>query len=259
MGSAEMQSDLWGQQPQDWVNLQEQTSAPLWNAMLSATEVGNGVRVLDAGCGTGGLSVLASEMGAEISGFDATQPFIDIAKERVPGGEFRTGDLEQLPYDDNGFDVVVAANSVQYAADPVSALAELKRVTKPGGCIAVGIWGRAENCQFRHILKAIAEAMPDPPKGGGPFALSEPGALEALLAKAEITANGRGEVACPFDYADIDAAWRSTASSGPLQGAMRAAGEEAIKSAVTNAAQQFVKDDGTVHIDNTMLYVAATV
>lgn len=259
MGSAQIQGELWSQAPENWATLQEPLHAPLWQAMLSATGVGEGTSVLDAGCGAGGLSKLAGEKGAKVNGLDASETFVGIARAQMADGEFRTGDLEDLPYADHSFDVVFAANSVQYAADPVAALAELKRVTKPGGRIAVAVWGQAESCEFRHVLKAVAEAMPEPPRGGGPFALSEPGALEGLLSEAGIGADGRGEVACPFDYADVATAWRATASAGPVQGAMRAAGEAPIKEAVTKAMQQFVRNGGEVHLDNTMLYVTATV
>ena len=259
MGSAKIQGELWSQAPKDWTELQEPLHTPLWQAMLLATGVDDGTRVLDAGCGAGGLCKLAREKGAKVSGLDASETLVSIARAQMPDAEFRTGDLEDLPYADNSFDVVLAANSVQYAADQIAALAELKRVTKPGGRIAVAVWGQAKNCETRHVLKAVAEAMPDPPKGGGPFALSEPGALEALLAKAGIKSDGRDEVACPYVYGDVATAWRGTASVGPVQGAMRAAGVEPIKEAATKAIQQFVRNDGKVHFDNTMLYVTATV
>ena len=259
MGSAQMQNQLWSQGPDDWATLQEPLHAPLWRAMLADTGVGSGTKLLDAGCGAGGLSSLAHEMGAEVGGFDATEALIAIARQVVPGGDFRTGDLEDLPYGDHAFDVVLAESSVQYAANSVAALSELKRVTKPDGSISIVVWGRAENCEFRHILTAVAGAMPEPPKGGGPFALSEPGVLEALLGQAEIIANGQGEIACPFDYADVPTAWRAIASAGPLQGAMRVAGEPAIREAVIAASHQFAGDGGAVHLDNTMLYVTATV
>lgn len=259
MGSGLTQGDLWGQSPKDWAELQEPQHLPLWEAMCAATEVSDGTRFLDAGCGCGGLSALAVEKGAEVCGLDAADAFINIAKEKVPSGDFQTGDFEELPYDDDCFNAILAANSVQYAADPVAALMELKRVCKPGGRIAIGIWGQAENCEFRFIMKAIVETLPEPPKGGGPFTLSEPGALEGLLAKAGLTADGREELACPFIYPDVDTMWRAISSAGPTQGAMRAVGEAPIKEAITTAAKQFTDNKGEVRIENTMLYVRATV
>ena len=48
---------------------------------------------------------------------------------------------EELPYDDGSFDVVTAYNAIQYAVDPAHAVAELARVCRPGGRVAIGIWG----------------------------------------------------------------------------------------------------------------------
>lgn len=132
MGSAQSQGDLWSQAPEDWAALQEPLHTPLWQAMLVATDVGKGTRFLDAGCGGGGLGKLAGERGAEVNGLDASETLIGIARARMPSSKFRTGDLEGLPYANDSFDVALAANSVQYAANPIAALIELKRVTRPG-------------------------------------------------------------------------------------------------------------------------------
>lgn len=259
MGSADIQGALWGQAPRDWAELQEPLHRPLWDAMIEATGVGPGTKVLDAGCGAGGASAVVAGTKGQVSGIDATSMLVEIARSNVPNGDFRVGDLESLPYGDDAFDAVIAANSVQYASDPVAALRELKRVTRPGGRIAVAIWGQAENCEFRHVLKAVADVMPEPPKGEGPFALSRPGMLEAMLEKAGLAADGRKEIACPFAYPDLEAGWRAQASAGPLQGAMRAAGEGPVKEAVTAALGRFVQAGGAIRMDNTMLFVTATV
>lgn len=259
MGSADIQSSLWSQAPQDWAERQEPLHIPLWEAMLAATDVGPGKHVLDAGCGAAGACILIAQTGAKVSAIDASEALIDIAKTRVPDGRFQVGDLEDLPYEDGSFDVLIGANSVQYAADPVAALYEFKRVTATGGRIAVGIWGREENCEFRHLLRAVAKAMPEPPKSGGPFALSEPGVLEALLQKADLTADGQTEVDCPFNYPSPEDAWIATASAGPFQAAMRAAGRTVIEDAFKLATQEFTNERGEVRIANTMLCVTATV
>jgi cyclopropane fatty-acyl-phospholipid synthase-like methyltransferase len=66
--------------------------------MLDAAKVGQGRCFFDAGCGGGGASVLAAQRGAHVSGLDASEAPIAIARERVPHGDFRVGDLEALPY-----------------------------------------------------------------------------------------------------------------------------------------------------------------
>ncbi len=115
MGSANIQGDLWGREPGDWAELQEVLHAPLWEAMFDATGVAHGSRVLDAGCGGGGASVLAARRGALVSGLDASEPLVEVARNRIPEGDFRVGDLETLPFADGSFDAVIAASSVQYA------------------------------------------------------------------------------------------------------------------------------------------------
>jgi SAM-dependent methyltransferase len=166
MGSAKVQGDLWGQAPLDWANLQEPKHIPLFEAMLDAARVGEGTRLLDAGCGGGGASRLAAGRGARVTGLDAASGLIEVARERVPSGDFRVGDIEELPFEDDVFDVVLAANSVQYAADHVAALRELGRVCAPEGQIVVGLFGTPDKVEFRAILQAVREALPEPPPGG---------------------------------------------------------------------------------------------
>ena len=89
----------------------------MWEAMLDEARVGSGTHVLDAGCGGGGASVLAAERGARVSGIDAAEEMIAFVSERVPGGDFCVGDIEHLPHEDDAFDAVFAANSVQYSGD----------------------------------------------------------------------------------------------------------------------------------------------
>ena len=95
------------------------------------------------------------------------------------------GELEDLPYADGSFDAVTGFNAFQYAAEPAAALREAARVTKPGGRVVAMIWGTAAECEAAAYLAAIGRLLPPPPPGApGPFALSEPGVLEALLTRA---------------------------------------------------------------------------
>ena len=96
----------------------------------------------------------------------------------MPTTDLREGELEVLPYPDDSFDTVTAFNAVQvqYAADPVAALRELRRVAVPGAPVAVVTWAQPERCQPRVVLAAIGALLPPPPaSASGPFALSGPG------------------------------------------------------------------------------------
>ena len=258
MGTAKIQGELWGIAPRGWVEIQEPMHKPLWEAMLNAAQVGPGTRFLDAGCGGGGASVLAVERGAQVSGLDAAEGLLAFARERVPNGDFRVGDIESLPFDDNAFDAVFAANSVQFAEDRIAALRELGRVCAPQGRIVAGLFGPPEKVEFSTIFKAVRDAMPEPPPGAGPFELSGPGKLEGLFAEASLNVLESGEVNCPFNYADFETFWRASVAAGPLQGVLQTVSEERLKSAVREAVETFRLDNGAILIQpNIFKYVVA--
>jgi 2-polyprenyl-3-methyl-5-hydroxy-6-metoxy-1,4-benzoquinol methylase len=122
---------------------------PFYEAILDATDVGAGTRLLDIGCGAGtrlldigcggGFALLlAARRGARVAGLDATSALLDIARERVPAASLAIGDLEDpLPFDPGSFDVVTAFNSIQYAADPVTAVKKSSQLVRPGGFISL--------------------------------------------------------------------------------------------------------------------------
>lgn len=258
MGSSMAQGDLWSAAARRWAHLQAPLHAPLWNAMLDAVGVGRGSRFLDAGCGGGGASVLARRRGAVVSGLDAASALIAIARDRLPEADFRVGDLESLPFAEKAFDVAFAANSLPYAADRMAALTELKRVCVPGGRVVVGTWGSPDRCEQRAILEAVRSALPAPPPGEGPFALSAAGTLERLLEGTGCTVTGTGEASCPFEYPDLETYWQAQSSAGPLQAAARVVGEKPLRAALETAAQPYRTPSGGVRFENVFLFVAAT-
>lgn len=75
---------------------------------------------------------IAASLGARVSGFDAAEALLAIARERVPAGDFRLADLENVPFGSAAFDVVTGFNSFQFAGDPVRALMEARRWSNRG-------------------------------------------------------------------------------------------------------------------------------
>jgi SAM-dependent methyltransferase len=100
-----------------------------------------GKRVLDAGCGHGPLMVALRDRGALVAGFDLSPAMVDIAADRLGTDlDIRVADLSTpLPYDDDAFDVVTCSLALHYVQDWAPALAELRRVLKPGGRLVVSI------------------------------------------------------------------------------------------------------------------------
>jgi SAM-dependent methyltransferase len=246
---------LWGAAAQDWAERQEPLALPLWEAMLDAAAVGPGTRVLDAGCGAGGASVRAARRGAHVNGLDAAEALLAMARQRLPDGDFRTGDLEALPYPSGTFDAILVADVLPYVADPVAVLRELRRVCDWLGRLVVATWGLPEECDQWAIEAAVHTLVPLPLDVDG-FALSGPGALEGLLAQAGPVLIGGGTVACLAEYPDGEALWQAQAA-GPLQAALRVVGAETLKTAVLRAVAPYWTSTGGVRLQNHFRYLTA--
>jgi len=164
-GTAEANGLLWGAQARDWADVQEGQFAAAYHAVLDRAAIGAGTRHLDAGCGAGMAAALSASLGATVSGLDASAALLEIARERTPAGDFRQGDLEALPFDDNAFDLVTGFNAFQFAGDAAQALREAGRVTRPGGKVVIMTWGDPKGMEAAGHIAAIKPLMPAPPPG----------------------------------------------------------------------------------------------
>jgi SAM-dependent methyltransferase len=258
MGTSQIQGSLWGARARDYAEIVEPFCRPLYEAVFQAAEVGAGTKLLDVGCGPGLAAHLAAQRGAQVSGLDAAEASLAIARERTPAGDFRAGEIEDLPWPDNSFDVVTGFNAFQYAADVVNALREARRVTRPGGRVAMAVWGRAEDCETVAVVAALGKLLPPPPAGApGPFALSAPGRVEGLLQQAGLAPLSSGEVDCPFEFPDLETAVRGHMSAGPAAAAIRQAGAEAVAQAIAESLAPFRTGDGGYRQRNRFRYVMA--
>lgn len=256
-GSAAAQAALWGARPQGWAE-QELHQRRLYEHAIRTLGIGPGKRVLDVGCGAGSFCRLAADAGARVTGIDAAEPLVEIAKKRVPAGEFHVGDLQFLPFPDDGFDAVTGFNSFQYAADPAAALREAGRVAKPGSAVHVLVWGRERRTELAAILRALRPLLPPAPPGApGPFALSEEGALEVLVLEAGLEPADEGYLEAPFEYRDEEALLHATLASGPATLAIRTSGEDVVRQAALEAAAPFRTAGGSYRIETEWRYVTA--
>lgn len=111
--------------------------------LLDALKLVAGEHVLDIGSGPGLLAydmAAAVGPGGRVSGVDASQSMLAMATRRcaeLPWTEFRNADATQLPYPDASFDAAVSAQVYEYVPDVPAALAELHRVMRPGGRVAI--------------------------------------------------------------------------------------------------------------------------
>ena len=118
-------------------------------ALISACKINDQQHLLEVGCGVGATAVyLAKEVGCNVTGIDISERMIQRAKERARDDKvehlthFRTGDMDQLPFPENSFDVVYCESVLAFSQDKPTAVSEMRRVLRPGGYIGINesVW-----------------------------------------------------------------------------------------------------------------------
>ncbi len=253
MGTGEIEGQLWGAKARVWAERCERVCMPLWMAMLEAAGVGDGTRFLDLGCGSAGSSVLAAQRGATVSGFDASANLLEIAKERVPQGDFRQGDLEELPYGNAEFDVIFAANSLQFVGDQQRALSQVRRVMAPDGRFVIGMWCEPERCEITAVFKPLMELAPPPPDA--PPTLTVRDNLAGLLESNGFRIQQEEEVECPFEFACVEDFVEANTSPGVIVGMIQLLGEAVVRTTMEQAVRPWVREDGSLRLINWFRYM----
>ena len=250
---------LWGARARDWADIQEGQVRAAYEAVLTRAGVGAGTAYLDVGCGSGMAAQIAASRGAAVSGVDAADALLAIARHRVPKGQFQTADLEELPFDADRFDVVTGFNSFQYAANPTVALGEARRVAKPGGTVAIMTWGPPDGMDAATMVGALRSVMPPPPPGApGPFALSDEATLRAFAAGAGLTPVAVFDVPTAFTYLDEATAIRGFNAAAVAVRAIEHSGEAAVSEAHAKALAAFRQSDGSIRFGALFRCVLAT-
>ena len=108
-----------------------------WRRITAEAVVRRGDRVLDACCGTGDLAVADRAAGGEVTGLDFSERMLERARRKAPALEWVRGDLLTLPFADASFDAATVGFGVRNVEDLDRALAELRRVLRPGGRLGV--------------------------------------------------------------------------------------------------------------------------
>lgn len=126
-----------------------------------------GVRVLDVACGTGNLALIAARRGCQVSGIDIASNLVTQARARAAEAglkvDYQEGDAEALPFPNESFDLTVSMFGVMFTPQPAVAAAELWRVTKPGGQIALANW--TPEGFIGKMFNVFKAHLPPPPAG----------------------------------------------------------------------------------------------
>jgi ubiquinone/menaquinone biosynthesis C-methylase UbiE len=210
--------------------------------MLALTAPAAGDRVLELACGPAGLGLAAAERvgaGGEVVLSDVAAEMRAIAAERAAAlglhnVRARVLDLEAIDEPAESFDVVLCREGLMFAFDPAGAAHEIHRVLRPGGRVAIAVWGpRARNPWLGVVFDAVSAVTgaPVPPPGvPGPFSLDDRDRLAGLLAGAGLDGVELVEMAVPARATSFDEWWaRTCALAGPLAGRLAAMPEAAAR------------------------------
>lgn len=166
-----------------------------------------GASWVDVGCGTGALTetVLRDAAPSSAVGVDPSLPFVAVARERVSAA-FVVGDARALPLPSGSVDVVVSGLSLNFVPSPLDAVAEARRVVRPGGTVASYVWDYADGMRFmRYFWDAAREVDPagaDVDEAAR-FPICAPDALASAFGPgAEVR-----DVTVPTVFADFDDYW----------------------------------------------------
>jgi SAM-dependent methyltransferase len=175
------------------------------------------LRWIDIGCGTGALTdcILKDCAPVEIVGIDPAADHVEYAKKTKPSDRvrFEVGNGCALPFADDVFDVAVSGLVLNFIPDRAAAVAEMRRVVRPGGVVAAYLWDFAGSNELaQHIGAALALTDPGAAERAGELvgaASTSPGALTALFAAAGLGQIEIHPIEIDAAFVDFDEYWAS--------------------------------------------------
>lgn len=154
----------------DYPRLADDVIAALGPALVAATGIGPGQRVLDVAAGSGNASIPAAVAGADVVASDLTPELLEAGEQSARGLgvalDWQVADAEALPYADDGFDAVISCVGVMFAPHHQTAADELIRVCRPGGAIGLLSW--TPGGFIGQMFATMKPYAPPPPAGAQP-------------------------------------------------------------------------------------------
>jgi SAM-dependent methyltransferase len=232
-------------------------------ALIERLDLAPGERVLDLACGSGNLALPAARTGAAVTGIDIAPQLLVTARERAAAEglsiPFEEGNAEGLALGDASFDTIVSLFGVMFAPRPERVVAELMRVVRPGGRIALGHW--TPSSLIGDVLRAHTSLVPPPAGVPSPLAWGDDTTVRERLAGASSVTLTRRRATFRFPFPPQAVATLFCEAYGPTIRTLQAlddAGRERLHRAMTEIwAQANLATDGSTVAESEFLEILA--
>lgn len=223
--------------------------------VLAAAEVVKGTEVLDVGSGPGDLAAAAAALGADTVGIDVAPSMVRRAALANPSIPFRVGSFEAIPAGEGAFDAVVGNFVFNHVGRPEVALAEARRVLRPGGWLALSSWDAPRRNRLLGLIVDAAASVDAPPPPGlpaGPTNFRSDAELRALFNDSGFADVGISHIMFEAFVSSPAALWDGVLDSAvrirPLVTAQTLEVQAAIRAAFDRLVEVHRRPDGTLAI-----------
>jgi len=234
----------------------ERTTQPFAVQVLDGLGSISGMSIIDVAAGTGGLALVAAKRGAHVVATDLNPAMVDRAKERLrPFEKCRAQimDFQELAIADSSVDIAISIFGVLAFSTWRPGIAEMIRVTRRGGQIALAMWTHRDDCSPAHVMRrAFKGLFPDrEPWAGNAFPVFSEEALEASVRDAgcmDVDVHVATADWSPFSSADVVSECDPMFRSFPGYAALDASETKALHASLEVAFRSYAGSDGIIRL-----------
>ncbi|HEX6150016.1 class I SAM-dependent methyltransferase [Nocardioides sp.] len=244
------EADGWEHRADGYHQLAAGLTTRVVERLLDAAEVDHDEHVLDVATGPGYVAAAAMGRGAHVVGVDIAAAMVTLARTLRPEIEFRQADAERLPFAEDSFDAVLGNFLILHVGSPERVIAELTRVLRPGGRVALSTWDVPERARLLGVLvDALADVGAEPPADlpvGPPFfRFADDSEFAALLSDAGLVDVEVQTVGFTQGFASDDHLWESLIGGTVRTRALVLAQPDSVQAEIRTAFDRRVRPYAT--------------